>query len=204
MAETYELFATRIYRADDIAPARLNAALEDIAMALAMDDTAGLKWCEKHGYPGYTSFASLNDLAQRFPAYERLVKHIDKHALAYARQLQWDLRGMKPVCDSLWVNILPQGGSHSSHIHTNAVISGTYYVAVPDGAGPIVYEDPRLALMMAAPPRKKNVADPFKSQVHFYPKAGTLMLWESWLRHEVPLNRAEGNRISVSFNYCLG
>ena len=204
MAETFELFATRIYRADDIAPAKLNAGLEDVAMALAMNDTAGLKWCEKHGYPGYTSFASLNDLPLRFPGFERLVKHIDKHALAYARQLQWDLRGMKPVCDSLWVNILPEGGSHTSHFHTNAVISGTYYVAVPEGAGPIVYEDPRLGLMMAAPPRKKNLADAFKSHVHFYPKAGTLMLWESWLRHEVPLNRAAGNRISVSFNYCLG
>jgi hypothetical protein len=29
------------------------------------------------------------------------------------------------------------------------------------------------------------------------------MLWESWLRHEVPLNRAEGHRISVSFNCVL-
>ena len=204
MAEIFELFATRIYRADDIAPAKLNIELEDAAMSLAMDDTAGLKWCEKHGYPGYTSFASLNDLPWRLPEFERLVKHIDKHALAYARQLQWDLRGMKPVCDSLWVNVMPQGGSHASHIHHNAVISGTYYVAVPEGAGPIVYEDPRLGLMMAAPPRKKNIADALKSHVHFYPKAGTLMLWESWLRHEVPLNRAEGNRISVSFNYCLG
>ena len=35
------------------------------------------------------------------------------------------------------------------------------------------------------------------------PKPSTLILWQSWLRHEVPLNRAEGNRISVSFNYVL-
>ena len=61
-----------------------------------------------------------------------------------------------------------------------------------------------LAMMMAAPPRKKNVPESFKSHVNFRPQVGTLMLWESWLRHEVPLNRAEGNRISVSFNYCLG
>ena len=35
------------------------------------------------------------------------------------------------------------------------------------------------------------------------PAEGMLLLWESWLRHEVPLNRAQGNRISVSFNYVI-
>lgn len=204
MAEIQDLFVTRIYRADRIVPAKLNRELEDIALELAVEDGVGLKWCEKHGYPGYTSYASLNDLPDRSTEFRRLVKYIDKHALAFAKELHWDLRGTKPVCDTLWVNVMPQGGSHTSHIHPNAVISGTYYVTVPEGAGPIVYEDPRLAMMMAAPPRKKTAPDAFKPQVHVRPAEGTLMLWESWLRHEVPLNRAEGNRISVSFNYCLG
>ncbi len=204
MPETHELFATRLYRADNIAPAKLNHELEDVAMTLAMDDTAGLKWCEAHGYPGYTSYASRSDLPWQIPALKRLVRLIDRHALAFARDLQWDLRGLKPLCDQLWVNVMPEGGSHTSHLHHNAAISGTYYVAVPQGAGPIVYEDPRLAMLMAAPPRKKNVTDQFKTHVPFHPQVGTLMLWESWLRHEVPLNRAAGNRISISFNYCLG
>jgi uncharacterized protein (TIGR02466 family) len=26
-------------------------------------------------------------------------------------------------------------------------------------------------------------------------------MWESWLRHEVPMTMAEDERISVSFNY---
>ena len=30
---------------------------------------ARAKWCEKHGYPGYTSYASLNDLPWRFPEF---------------------------------------------------------------------------------------------------------------------------------------
>ena len=199
-----DLFPTRIYRAEKIAPAKLNTELEAVSLSLAMDDQAGLRWCERHGYPGYTSYASLNDLPWRFPEFAKLVKLIDKHALSFAKALYWDLRGTKPVCDSLWVNVMPEGGSHTSHIHPNSVISGTYYVAVPEGAGPIVYEDPRLAMMMAAPPRKKTAPREFRAHVHETPQAGSLLLWESWLRHEVPLNRAEGNRISVSFNYCLG
>ena len=201
--KTHDLFVTRLYRAEKIVPEKLNNAIEALSMSLAMDDTAGLKWCEKHGYPGYTSYASLNDLPWRFPEFAKLVKAIDKHCLAYAKELHWDLRGTKPRVDSLWVNVMPEGGSHTSHIHPNSVISGTYYVAVPEGAGPIVYEDPRLGFMMAAPPRKATLPQHFKSHVSFRPQTGTLMLWESWLRHEVPLNRAEGNRISVSFNYVL-
>jgi uncharacterized protein (TIGR02466 family) len=118
--------------------------------------------------------------------------------------LQWDLRGGKPICDSLWVNILPEGGSHTSHLHTNAVISGTYYVAVPEGSGALVFEDPRHAMLMAAPPRKAHAPRAMQTYVSVEPEAGTLILWESWLRHEVALNRASAARISISFNMVIG
>ena len=204
MAHIQSVFPTLIYRADLPNPQRLNADLEDAAITLSEDDKAGQRWCEKHGYPGYTSFASQFDLPDMIPAFQKLVGEIDKHASAFAKELHWDIRGGKPICDSIWVNVMPEGGSHTSHIHTNAVISGTYYVAVPQGAGPIVYEDPRHALMMAAPQRLATAPREMKSHISETPQGGTLLLWESWLRHEVPLNKAEGSRISVSFNYVIG
>jgi uncharacterized protein (TIGR02466 family) len=182
----------------------LNAELEFTSLSLASDDRAGLKWSEKHGYPGYTSYASRLDLAGQFPCFARFTRLIDRHAANFAKSLHWNIKGGKPRCDSLWVNIMPEGGSHTSHIHPNAVISGTYYVNVPPGAGPIVFEDPRLPSLMAAPPRKPNAPREFKTQISEIPKPGTVLLWESWLRHEVPLNRAAGSRISVSFNYVIG
>jgi len=72
MAKTFDLFPTRFYRAEFPKPAKLNRDIEAVALSLAMDDRAGLKWSEKHGYPGYTSYASLNDLAWRFPEFARL------------------------------------------------------------------------------------------------------------------------------------
>ena len=204
MGQVQDVFVTRIYRAEIAGAAKLNYDLETVALGLATDDRGGLRWCEKHGYPGYTSFASLDDLAGQFGAFERLEKIITRHVRAFAKNLHWDMRGKTPICDSLWVNVMPEGGSHTSHLHLNSVISGTYYVAVPDGAGPIVFEDPRLAMQMAAPPRKDNPPRQLQTHVSETPKAGSLLLWESWLRHEVPLNRATGNRISISFNYVLG
>jgi uncharacterized protein (TIGR02466 family) len=203
MSTLTKLFPTLLYRADKAAPSTLNAELEVAALSLAHDDRAGLTWCEKHGYPGYTSYASLNDLAWRIPAFKKLERILDRHADRFAKSLHWDIKGGKPTCDSLWVNVMPEGGHHTGHIHPNSVISGTYYVQVPEGAGPIVYEDPRLAMMMAVPPRKKNTPREMKTHVSEQPKAGSLVLWESWLRHEVPLNRAAGVRISISFNYVI-
>jgi uncharacterized protein (TIGR02466 family) len=204
MSNIQSLFPTLLYRADLAKPQRLNQDLEDAAITLSEDDVAGQRWCEKHGYPGYTSFSSNFDLAAMIPAFKTLVKELDKHASAFAKELHWDIRGGKPICDSIWVNVMPEGGSHTSHIHTNSVISGTYYVAVPQGAGPIVYEDPRHALMMAAPQRLATAPREMKSHISETPEAGTVLMWESWLRHEVPLNKADGLRISVSFNYVIG
>ena len=192
------LFPTLIYRAELPNPHVLNLELGDAALSLSQHDRKGLRWCEKHGYAGYTSYASIDDLAARSKPFAKLEKIIHAHAAIFSKSLQWNLQGGKPICDSMWVNVLPQGGSHTSHIHTNAVLSGTYYVTAPVGSSPIVFEDPRHAMMMAAPPRKTSI---YESRT---PKAGTLMLWESWLRHEVPLNRAKEDRISVSFNCVIG
>jgi len=204
MSKIQSFFPTLIYRADSATMAGLNAKLEQASLMLARDDLVGIKWCEKHGYQGYTSFASINDLPAQIPAFKALEKILDRHAAQFAKALHWDIRGGKPVCDSMWVNVLPEGGSHTSHIHTNSVISGTYYVCVPQGAGPIVYEDPRHAMMMAAPPKKQNAPREHQSQISETPEVGSLLLWESWLRHEVPVNRADGLRISISFNYVIG
>jgi uncharacterized protein (TIGR02466 family) len=101
----------------------------------------------------------------------------------------------------MWVNVLEPGGFHAGHIHPHCVISGTYYARVPDGASALKFEDPRLPLMMAAPPRRDDAPEEFKQFVYFAPKEGEVLMWESWLRHEVVRCMAKEPRISVSFNY---
>lgn len=198
------LFPTLVFRTAIAGAQRFNRDLEQAALALAENDIAGRRWCEKHGYAGYTSYGSLADLPDRSPLFARLKRIIERQAARFAKELHWDLRGGKPVCDTMWVNVLSEGGAHSSHIHTNAVLSGTYYVTSPEGSGPIVFEDPRHAMMMAAPPRKSGAPRVMQTYVSEAPSPGLLLLWESWLRHEVPLNRTRSDRISVSFNLVIG
>lgn len=204
MATIETLFASRLYRAEIAEDGPDIAEIEALCRSLAVDDEAGIRWCAKNGYPGYTSYASLNDLTWRFPAFKALAKALDRHVAAFAKDLALDLQGRKLTLDSLWVNILPEGGAHASHIHPHSVISGTFYVAMPKGASALRIEDPRLGLMMAHPPRKKNAPRELAAFVSVAPEPGTVLLWESFLRHDVPMNRSADERISVSFNYRWG
>lgn len=192
------LFATQLYEAHLGAPDLL-ADLAHSIRTLAQDDEAGRAWSDDHRYPGYTSYASLNDLPKRDPAFADLAKLLTRHARAFAADLAWDA---KPKLDSLWVNLLKTSGYHSGHIHPHSILSGTLYVEVPPGSGAIRFEDPRLQLMMAAPTRAKDAPEELRPFVTVQPEAGLLLLWESWLRHEVLPGTGRGDRLSISFNFA--
>ncbi len=194
------LFASLLYQ-KALGDAALIDELEGSCLQLAEDDRAGRGWAREHGYQGYTSYASLNDLPTRDPAFADLKRLLDKHVAGFAEACGFDLGGRKLKLDSLWVNVLNGGGGHSGHVHPHSVISGTVYVALPPGSRGLRLEDPRLAMMMAAPPRRADVAEPLRSFVEVIPAPGDVLLWESWLRHEVPAGSGRGKRISVSFNY---
>ncbi|MEM8579933.1 MAG: 2OG-Fe(II) oxygenase family protein [Pseudomonadota bacterium] len=204
MPSITSLFVTRLYRAQlaEFGPAIKPSELESSCYAIAEDDEAGQQWCETEGYPGYTSYASLTDLPWRFPIFKDVVAALDKHVAAFAKDLEFDLGDKSLRLEDIWINILPEGGTHSSHLHPHSVISGTTYVAMPEGTSALKLEDPRSARMMAAPARKKDAREELKTFIYAKPAVGDVLLWESWLRHEVPMNMAEDERISVSFNYA--
>ena len=194
------LFATRLYDGE-LKSTELLADLAYSIRSFAADDTAGRRWSREHHYPGYTSYASLNDLPKRDPAFAELARLLARHTATFAKECAFDLP-RKPRLDSLWVNLLKGGGQHSGHIHPHSIISGTLYVEAPSGSGAIRFEDPRLPLMMAAPQRCGDAPEDLQSFVSIEPRPGLLLLWESWLRHEVLPGNGKGDRLSISFNFA--
>ncbi|MET0271702.1 MAG: TIGR02466 family protein [Phenylobacterium sp.] len=198
------LFVTSVYE-DTLTTDRMfenfNAELLAASRMLAAEDSAGRAWSKANGYGGYTSYASLDDLPRRASVFGELKTRLDRHAKAFAEQIHLDLGAGRLKLDSLWVNILKPGAAHSGHIHPHSAISGTIYLATPPGASALKLEDPRLPLMMAAPPRRADAPEPARTFVYLTPQVGTVLLWESWLRHEVPANQAKAERVSISFNY---
>lgn len=90
---------------------------------------------------------------------------------------------------SIWSSVHGNGSYHASHHHKNSLLSGIFYVNAPPHSGAVVFEDPRGPL------------PPFGRSLHITPQAGELILFPSWLMHQVLPSMTIEPRISVSFNY---
>lgn len=194
-------FATRIYQAPLLTrglPA-VNAELLDEAQRIRDFDEAGRAWSEVNYPGGYTSYGSLDHLHRFSSTFDRLRQRLDRHVARYADALEWDVAPGDLQMTDCWLNLMPRGCVHSFHVHPLSAISGTYYVQMPRGASPLKFEDPRLTCMMAAPPRREGASETY--HLSKPARAGDVILFESWLRHEVPPSRIDSLRVSISFNY---
>lgn len=195
------LFPTLIYAARLGGASRLNERLLRECRQLRLDDGAGRRWSARNYPGGYTSYGSVCRMHQLSPTFAQLQRALDGHVAAFARALDLDLTGRKLSMTDCWVNIMPRGTVHGLHIHPLSTISGTYYVRTPRGCPGLKVEDPRLSRMMAAPPRRAAAKRANRPWVTLPAQAGSALLFESWLRHEVPANLTAAERISISFNY---
>lgn len=198
-----DCFATRLY----VAPLQrsgasaLNRALLAEARQLERDDAAGRRWSAEHYPGGYTSYASAHRLQEASPTFDALRRRLERHVRAFAAAADWDLRGRALSMTDCWVNIMRRGSAHGVHLHPLSTLSGTYYVATPPGAPGLKFEDPRLDRLMAAPPLKAAAHARNRPWITVKARAGEVVLFESWLRHEVPWVGRGRERVSVSFNY---
>ena len=165
------------------------------------DDLAGQAWSRTRYPGGYTSYGSLGRMHTLSPTFAALERKLRRHVQSFARTLEFDLEGRKLAMTDCWINIMPRLVVHGLHLHPLSTISGTYYVRTPRGAPGIKFEDPRLDRYMAAPPRRSDCRPEQRPWVTVPASAGKLVLFESWLRHEVPPNPVAAERVSISFNY---
>lgn len=200
---THTLFPTLVYsaRLSRGDKRRLNERLLRECQQLRIDDEAGRRWSAKNYPGGYTSYNSASRMHQLSPTFAALERELNRHVATFARSLELDLSGRTLTMTDCWVNIMPRQVVHGLHLHPLATISGTYYVVTPKGSPGLKFEDPRLDRFMAAPPRLSTARKENRPWVILPAEAGKVLLFESWLRHEVPPNPVAAERISISFNY---
>jgi len=198
-------FSTRVYLKSLLPQRRqwqrLNQQLLKECLDLAMLDRAGVAWSRDNYGPGFTSYASANRMHENSPTFASLETLIRPHVLAYAKALYFDLPRTALRMSTCWVNLMPKGAAHGMHNHPLSVISGTYYVQTPTGSSPLQFEDPRYGLFMARPAIKARAPQEAQALISATPSVGQVILFESWLRHQVPSNPSAKLRISISFNY---
>ena len=103
------------------------------------------------------------------------------------------------VISGSWYNILPKGGRTERHRHESSVISGAYYIDLPEGDfGKFFVVSPLQPYMMCI----HNVQEtPYGMYFYDVPiKERHLYLFPSWLEHGSRVNNTEHDRWTVSFN----
>lgn len=185
--EVQELFPTTIWivdlRAAEAVPfnARLKAEIETIISP-------------RPKVPAGSNWQTPQDLHTR-PAFADFVKLVETAARGVARFLQVDQHPM--TITGCWANINPPGAYHPTHNHPNNYLSGVYYVAVPESGSRIMFQDPRPSMIM---PRPRQFTRLTANAADAQSKPGRLLIFPAWLRHSVPANDGQTDRISISFN----
>lgn len=185
--EVQELFPTTVWIVD-LKPAeaaslngRLKAEIEKIISP-------------RPPVPVGSNWQTPQDLHTR-PAFADFVKLVEMAARGVARFLQVDQHPM--TITGCWANINPPGAYHPTHNHPNNYLSGVYYVAVPDSGSRILFQDPRPSMIM---PRPRQFTRLTANAADAQSKPGRLLIFPAWLRHSVPANDGQTERISISFN----
>ena len=198
---TQLLFPTLVYAARLRDWRAVNARLLRECRQLRADDPAGRRWSARNYPGGYTSYGSAHRMQERSPTFAALGRALGQHVAAFTRALQLDMSGRELTMTDCWVNIMGRGAAHGLHLHPLSTVSGTYYVAAPPSAPGLKFEDPRLERFMAAPPRRRAARRSNQTWVVLPARSGEVLLFESWLRHEVAPHAGAGERISISFNF---
>jgi uncharacterized protein (TIGR02466 family) len=197
------VFPTLIARGSLNNASTLNQTLRKEIKSFSSRDRMGKEWSKENYRGGYTSYASLNDLHRRAPVFMEFAETMQPNVDAFGRAQGWELRGLRLEMTDCWMNIMTKNVHHSLHLHPHSVISGTYYVSTPRGSVALKLEDPRMSFYMNAPTRSRRVRKDNPLYYEVAPISGSFVLFESWVRHEVPPNQSQLPRISLSFNYSL-
>ena len=98
-----------------------------------------------------------------------------------------------------WANVNPPGAYHPMHHHPNNYLSGVYYVKIPAPGSQIIFQDPRGQASMIMP-KPRQYTRLTANGANAQSKEGRLVIFPAWLKHTVPANDGQSDRISISFN----
>lgn len=145
----------------------------------------------------YTTIRTANTLHERAEFQE-----LKGHILSEAAELADAMKLAAPLnIVSCWLNVYGRAHSQEVHNHSNSILSGVYYVQVPAGSPGIIFHSPMADLMLQPPKREANDLNILTMTQNV--AAGQMIIFPSYLRHSVPSNHVDGQRISIAFNLVM-
>lgn len=148
--------------------------------------------------PGYT-WQTRNDL-QRDPEFEELIRY---GRVAVDGVLEFlSVEPLPYEVTGCWANVNPTGSPHSAHLHPNNYLGSAYFVKTQKGSNQITFHDPRERSQFITPKFTK-VTTHNSLDISVDAPVGRLVIFPAWLKHSVPPNQSEGERVSISMNFMF-
>ena len=171
-----------------------------------MQKVAKLRKETPNGRPdSWTSsvYTTLNtaDQLHLMPEFAELASAIMDEANSFADTLSLAHNQYPLRIKDCWVNIYGSKDGQEMHLHTNSVISGSYYLKVPQGGSGIVLHSPFTDNMFEPPLAGVNALNSGAAELPV--EEGMFVLFRSWLKHSVRPSPVKKNRISISFNLMM-
>jgi hypothetical protein len=94
-----------------------------------------------------------------------------------------------------WINYGKKGDKHHKHFHANSIVSGVFYFKIEQQDPINFYDLVKSNLHILGNPNYWNI-----SRMNFNSIPGDLILFPSWVEHDVDEVRSDNVRISLSFN----
>jgi uncharacterized protein (TIGR02466 family) len=130
------------------------------------------------------------------PLFNNLYSEVKKHVNRFARELHVH-KDLEFNCQQSWANIYHKNDYQESHFHPNFVFSAVYYAkTTPDTK--IIFENP---VMDMFPLEVEVSTDVNKTYEIIYPQTGDLIIFRSYLRHQIPVHTTDDKKITIAFNF---
>ena len=189
-AEVFGLFPTPLMHA----PACLDAPLA--AALLARLQGANRAVNSRSGQLSHSHILTPASDAMLARASELVAPHLVAFgALLFGESLDWSIK-------EIWANFLETDGQQAMHNHANCFISGVLYLsAVDESASTVFTKGPGGRDFVFANSSERVSLNAFNADKWIAPAvaSGDLILFPSYLLHEVPPNRG-GLRVTLAFN----
>lgn len=105
------------------------------------------------------------------------------------------------MLDVLWININPKYSYNQPHTHPGCVLSGVYYIKIPDQSGDLVFITPYENAINTSMDMNNGVSI-CNSLYRITPQEDQILIFPPWVQHLVEQNLSDDDRISVSFNFA--
>jgi hypothetical protein len=190
MRQVFELFPTPVVWCSGLVPLGMVDALREEFSQVAEQNNS-------HSTKLHHSAILSSDSSERVEAFKQVILPEVKHlgSLIFGEDLDWLIK-------ELWINVMEQDGSQSLHNHANSFISGVLYLTPSHpSAHTLFVKSLNGRDFCFNNTNSRSKIGPFNAEkwASPAPQSGDVVLFPSYLLHEVPINRGP-RRETIAFN----